>query len=266
MKALCIWTVALAALSVGCEGGELEAAEAPVASLRALSGTTPDGDLRLDAQGRLQIDEALYRLFDYVLTAEGEAEVETLARRVEQIALALLEDGEAAASASALFLRYVGYRAGVGELLRRWEAAPTAPGWAEVERAHEALLATLGPMPEAMIQDHRQGLARALEIREALQDAGADGQLRHVAMRAVISAWSPPEAPSLAAQLDGRRDPGAEIRRRALETERARWRAKLRRWMADPEAVALSPAERRRAEVWRAHHETLTAATALGEP
>ncbi|MFN3201502.1 MAG: hypothetical protein ACE366_24075 [Bradymonadia bacterium] len=242
----------------GCADGQLESAEAPAKeTLQALAGTTPDGQLTLDDHGRLRIDEELYTLFDYVLTAEGEAGPEALADKVEQLALTMVPP-EAAEEAASIFTRYLTYRQGVAEALSRWHGAPEPPTWEEVQKAHGGLLAELGTMPANMVNIQLESLARSVEIRQVLDRVGADPLDRRAAVKELVAVWLPPgQTQSLGMQLASQRDAAAEVRLKALEADRVRWREKFTRWQADPASVVLTPSELRRAQVWAVHGELM---------
>ncbi|MCE7507821.1 lipase secretion chaperone [Alloalcanivorax xenomutans] len=89
-----------------------ELADSPPPSWR---GTRPDGALAEDEDGNLIINEALRRRFDYVLSALGEEDLETLKARLAADFEARLSPS-AAARAWALLQQYLGYREALAEL------------------------------------------------------------------------------------------------------------------------------------------------------
>ncbi|KAF0806642.1 lipase chaperone [Alcanivorax xiamenensis] len=87
-------------------------ADSPPPSWR---GTRPDGALAEDEKGNLIINEALRRRFDYVLSALGEEDLDTLKARLAADFEARLSPS-AAARAWALLQQYLGYREALAEL------------------------------------------------------------------------------------------------------------------------------------------------------
>lgn len=84
----------------------------PIASLR---GTEVDGQLRVDAQGNLQISEDLRRLFDYFLSTQGEEPLSASIQRLRDYLAAQLRD-PALGQANALLNQYLAYKGALAEL------------------------------------------------------------------------------------------------------------------------------------------------------
>jgi lipase chaperone LimK len=140
---------------------------APFASLR---GTSLDGAFDVDSAGRFVPTASVVRLFDYLLSAEGEAPFEAIRARVEAEARRALPEAEAA-RATALFDRYVAYRRLVGE-----KSTGLSPGdlRGALASAHAARVETFGAEDTARMFGDQEAVAQATitESQAMLSDAG----------------------------------------------------------------------------------------------
>lgn len=75
----------------------------------SLQGTEVDGELEVDAQGRLRITGGIRRVFDYFLSAVGEEPLETILKRIRAYIRHKLPAG-AAAEAERLLDSYIDYK------------------------------------------------------------------------------------------------------------------------------------------------------------
>lgn len=83
--------------------------ESPLPQARSWDGTTVDGEIHLDAHGKLVPDRALRNLFDYLLTARGELTLEQIKQRLAAAGEARGLDTAQRAALAALFQRYLDY-------------------------------------------------------------------------------------------------------------------------------------------------------------
>lgn len=144
----------------GAAGCAVAQNDAPVPA--SLAGTTVDGDLRIDGQGHLVIDDGTRLLFDYFLTAQGEVSRDDLRILVWREADRRVP--EAADEVMALFDRYLQYRDGVARVLQ--SRPPTV---AEAAAEIAAIRArTVGDAPVFAADD--QALARAVAMTRAAGD------------------------------------------------------------------------------------------------
>jgi lipase chaperone LimK len=235
----------------------------------SLRGTTPDGELRLDAAGNLVRDAGLRRLFDYWLTLDGEFDDDEL-RALLRAAVADSHGDAVASQAMAAFERYLGLRSQLAA------APPEGALEQRLRRLQEARRAWFGTDAEAMFGEEeaqvRYTLDRQRIERADLPDAERAAQLaaleagrpaaEHVAE---FDATSAALAVEQTRQLDADRADAATRRAErtglwgreaadrlaALDAQRAQWDGRVaafarerERLLADP---ALEPAARERA-------------------
>lgn len=81
----------------------------------SLRGTTVDGQLRADVNGRLVINHDVRRVFDYFLSVVGEESPDRVLERIRAYAASQLP-GPAAAEAEQLLLRYLDWQAAAGQI------------------------------------------------------------------------------------------------------------------------------------------------------
>ena len=132
----------------------------------SLRGTAPDGDVGLDAQGRLRLDAGLVRRFEHYLSLIGEFEI----REIRRLLQADLSDEFGAAVAGAAltaFDRYVGLRQALAETELSSDLAR------RLEQLHRLRRDWFGPDAEAMFG------AEEAEVRYTLarRDIASDGTL-----------------------------------------------------------------------------------------
>lgn len=89
----------------------------------SLLGSTPDGAVTVDANGRLRPSIELRRLFDYFLSAIGELDLAAIRARLLDY-LGSTENPVLAAEVAALFDRYVDYQAELAQQSASFGAAP----------------------------------------------------------------------------------------------------------------------------------------------
>lgn len=139
----------------------------------SLAGTSVDGDLRLDAQGRFVPGPEALVLFDYFLSATGEEPEERIhARIVAEIRRRLPPD--AARDAATLFDRYLGYRSAARPLF-----ADDRPASTDVERRFQRIRELrreiLGAeLAAALFGEEERVVAIDLERQRVLQQQGLD--------------------------------------------------------------------------------------------
>jgi lipase chaperone LimK len=237
------------------------AAEAAALPLPAsLEGTTPGGELLLDASGRFLPGPEALSLFDYFFAASGEEPAERIrARIVAEIRRRL--PPAAAAEAEALLERYLAYREGAAALFasdlsfadpeRRFQrirelrrevfgAGLAAALFGEEERIlavdlERQRVAQAGLAPEerarrlaaleAELPDAERR-ARA-ETRAALELRAAEAELR--------AAGAGPAA--IAAERERRFGPEAAARLAALDERRAAWDERVAAYRAERDAL-----------------------------
>lgn len=80
-----------------------------------LTGTSPDGDLQTDANGKLIISDAIKKRFDYYLSAVSEIGIEKSIALVEKNIIESLPE-EAASEALDILNSYITYKSGIRHL------------------------------------------------------------------------------------------------------------------------------------------------------
>lgn len=216
----------------------------------SLRGSEPDGDLRLDQDGRFVADADAMRFFDYFLTAEGELPDHALHALVHE-AIARRLPAAAAGQASEAFERYLDYRAEAARIvadpdqtvadardrLLRLHAERVAhvPGLA----ADPVLFNRAAALHRVMIQpglDRAVRAARVAEVETALPIPGQDRRpaaqrethllqrLHQAEQRLHARGGSAAELRALRADLVG---PAAAERLARLDQERARWQQRV---------------------------------------
>jgi len=139
----------------------------------SLDGTSVDGDLRLDAEGRFVPGPEALLLFDYFLSATGEEPDERIhARIVAEIRRRL--PPAAAGDAEALLDRYLAYRAAARELFDDQELA-----FADVERRFQRIRELRrevfgAELATALFGEEERVAAIDVERQRVLQQEGLD--------------------------------------------------------------------------------------------
>jgi lipase chaperone LimK len=252
-----------AATTSGADGRSSEAAPVDVAARpRSLRGTGVDGGLLVDAQGRFVPTRDARRLFDYFLTATGEAPDDLIrARIVREIKRRLPPD--AARDARTLLEDYLVYRERV-----RGVADADDPSDDDLDARLATLVAlrraVLGPVAaEAFFADEEADARRLLEQRRIANDPSLPPEERAARIDALVAAEEatlPSETRE--ARATARR---ATVLRAAEEEIRAHGGsdaevAAARERLVGPEAAArLAALDRRRAE-WRGRVDAFRAA------
>jgi lipase chaperone LimK len=144
--------------------------------VRSLRGTEVDGDLETNAAGRFVPTAAAVRLFEYFLSAEGEAPSSTLRARVAAEAARRLYAPEAA-RAVALFDRFVASREAAG-LRHGGETRDPATALAAT---HAARVAAFGEEDAAAMFGAEEAAAAAAIAEAAPPGAGSPSEARAAA-------------------------------------------------------------------------------------
>jgi lipase chaperone LimK len=247
------------------------AAAAPVASQL---GSDPDGDVALAEDGRLRVDRALRRFFDWHRAAAGELDENGMRARLTDALYARVTEA-AAAEALAIYARYVDYLAASDGLPFHGDALLHLDALRALRRA------LLGDeVASAFFADEEAAIEARLVRRALLADRRLDATARERRLAAVEAALPEElrESPELRALQDAEvldalyeadgTDPARRHDERAalfgedaatalarLDHERADWQARVDRYLALQQSLhgdlALSPAEReRRLERW----------------
>jgi lipase chaperone LimK len=253
---------------------------------RALRGTRPSGDLRVDADGHFVPGPESLLFFEYFLSASNELPIEALVARMVGAIRARL-DPPADAEAEVFLADYLDYlAAGDREL-----ATPGLAGSADLERrfqwVRELRREHFGAeLAERLFADEETAARIHLERRRIRSDpdlspearrarlaeleagypesvraarARATEPLRHAREESMLRAAgaTPGEIHELRVERFG---PEAAERMAALDARRARWNERLAAWRAERDALAAAtpdPAERAAAlEALRAEHFT----------
>lgn len=111
----------------------------PAPFVRSMAGTQPDGRLDAAPGGALKVDAELRHLFDYYLSALGEAELPAIRAGIEQELERRLKPA-AAAEAKRLLGQYLAYKRALGEA-ERGQGAPSASGTSFATAARNRLIA-----------------------------------------------------------------------------------------------------------------------------
>ena len=118
--------------------GPSQAAPARVPFVPSMAGTQPDGQLDAASGGALKVDSELRHLFDYYLSALGEAELPAIRAGIEQELERRLKPAEAA-EAKRLLGQYLAYKRALADA-ERTQAVP-AGGTSFAAAARNRLLA-----------------------------------------------------------------------------------------------------------------------------
>jgi len=222
-----------------------------VLAASSLRGAVPDGLVALDGAGRLVVDRALRRRFDWYLALAGESDHAGLralfARDVEAA-----HGVATAAEALAWFDRYV-------DCLRAESALPPVAGAADrLAALHAVRERVLGPAVAAAFYGDEE--REAVEVLARL-DAGRDAPLprgeaaaaARVAAHDERLARSAADAATRHAQRSTHWGPEAADRLAALDLERAQWRGRIEAYRRDAQMIhadrSLDDASRNRALV-----------------
>ncbi|HEY2509519.1 MAG TPA: lipase secretion chaperone [Polyangiaceae bacterium] len=145
----------------------------------SLRGTDVDGTLQVLADGRFVANAEAVRLFDYLLSTEGEVPADAIRTRLADEAHRRLSPAEAA-RAIALFDRYVAYRRG-GDV--RTPKGTRGDYRGALEASHAARVAAFGEEDARRMFGQDEALARAsiVEAEALTSDAGDDERARRVA-------------------------------------------------------------------------------------
>jgi lipase chaperone LimK len=147
----------------------------------SLRGTTRDGDITVDANGRLVLDANLRRLFDYYLALTGEFSDSDL-RTLLLGDVAEAHGAGAAAEVAEVFDRYLGLRAELAH-------APVSADLAErFEQVRAARRNWFGDDADALFGDEEAQIAytlerQALEASDELDDAERQARLDELEAR-----------------------------------------------------------------------------------
>jgi lipase chaperone LimK len=253
--------------------GALDTAPAPPNWPASLRDSAPDGEVTLDAAGRVRASLELRRLFDYFLSAIGELDVAAI--RALLLAHVRGLHGEAvAAEVIALFDRYVDYQHAL-------QALPTPIGESlreRLARVRELRRRVLDPaMADAFFADEERYTEYSLDRRDLVADRSLDAATRDARL-AELDARLPPEQrarmqeANAAVLIDEQNrqfaaldlDPaqrqaerealfGAEAAARlaAVDAEQAAWERRVAAYVQARDAIradpALAPAARERA-------------------
>jgi lipase chaperone LimK len=237
--------------------------EVAIAALRqrleasSLRGATPDGDITIGREGRLRVDAALRRRFDWYLSLEGEFGLE----EIRALLLADVRDAQGAAMSAVVaewFDRYLGLRA---ELAQTAFASDPALRLAQLQSAQQRWF---GASAEALFGDELAALAATIERRAIANDASlteaerTQRLARLEATRPAIARAAQAEASAAlllaeqeaqfqqlgldAAQRHAERSAlwgeAAAVRLAALDREQADWEARLREYRGQRDLLA----------------------------
>ena len=219
----------------------VRAAHAPPSFVPSMAGTLPDGRLRATAQDKLLLDAELRHLFDYYLSALGEASLPSVRAAIEH-ELSRRLGPAAAAQARRLLAQYLAYKRALADVDGKLaQHTPGSPAAAARTRLH-AMQATRSSYFTAA---EAQALFADLDARDS--DAIARLEL------AENQALTPVERAQRLAALDSRLPPALRAEREAprrilsLETQVQAARAqgagddevyRLRAAAFDPQAAA----------------------------
>jgi lipase chaperone LimK len=245
---------------------------APAPFVPSMAGTRPDGSLRAPSGGALTIDAELRHLFDYYLSALGEAELPAIRAGIEQELTRRLQPA-AAAEAIRLLGQYLAYKRALADADRAAAAAPGASSAAAARTRLQAMLALrrqfFSPTESAGLfgdSDARDldAIAR-LELMgdKALTPAQRQQKLAELDRRLPIQLQAEREAPlrvlKLEQQVDAARaggageddifrlraaalDPQAAARLAQLDQEQAAWQRRIAAYRAQSSRMGGDPA------------------------
>jgi lipase chaperone LimK len=246
----------------------------------SLQGTEVDGELEVDAAGRLKITGGIRRVFDYFLSAVGEEPLESTLKRIRAYIRHKLPAG-AAAEADRLLDSYIAYKPAL-DSIPQVQASPGNVDLAALRRQMQQVqaLRTQFFTPEvvtAFFGDEDTYDRYTLERLDVMQDKSLTPEQRAVrlaaleqqlpdAMResirvinqvqnldAMTREWkqkggSPAELRQIRESLVG---PEAADRLEALDQENAQWDQRMASWYAERDAIlanrGLSEQDRQRA-------------------
>lgn len=212
MKARARWALALAvlaalgALGFGTPDAEMAAPRhAPAAAqapfVPSMAGTRPDGPVRAAPAGALTIDAELRHLFDYYLSALGEADLPAIRAGIEQELAHRLQPA-AAAEAKRLLGQYLAYKAALADT----EAAAASPAGSSLAAAARARL--------GVMQGQRQRFFTSAEAAGLFGDSDAR-DLDAIARLELMDnkALAPQQREERLAELDRRLPPELQAER-----------------------------------------------------
>lgn len=238
----------------------------------SLRDTEVDGELEVDAAGRLKITNGIRRLFDYFLSATGEEPLETILARIRAYIRHKLPAGPAA-EAEQLLDAYIAYKRGldgiqqvappvggqidlqavkyqmqqVGALRSQYFSAEVIAAFFADEDAYDRYtLARLEVMQDRQLSAAaraQQLAALEQQLPPALQESlKAINQYQN--LQALTDDWqkrggSPAELRQIRENLVG---PEAADRLENLDRERAQWSQRMSAWLAERAAILANPA------------------------
>jgi lipase chaperone LimK len=248
-----------------------DASAAPEPPLDSLRDTEVDGGLARDAHDRFVPTRDALRLFDYFLSATGEAPDAALRARIVREIAARLPPG-AAREAEAFLDRYLAYRAEGARLARDDRLAASADlerrlQWLrELRRAHfgaalaETLFGAEERAAEAALERRRvvedasltdaERAARLAALEQELQAAARDAAALPLRLRQEEAALRAAGAGDAEIHAVREASVGAEAAERLarLDRERAEWQLRLAAYRTARDALvadaSLAPAER----------------------
>jgi lipase chaperone LimK len=170
----------VAASGVDAETAELLALRARL-QRSSLRGATPDGQLVVDAEGRLQGGAELRRRFDWYLSLDGEFTLEA----IRTLLLADVRDAhgaELAAQVAEWFERYLGLRAELADL------ALSGDPRQRLRQLSDAQRRWFGAEAEAWFGEELAQLQLSVEQQAIARDAALDAAQREALLAAVDAA------------------------------------------------------------------------------
>lgn len=246
----------------------------------SLLGTEVDGELEVDAAGRLKITGGIRRVFDYFLSAVGEEPLESILKRIRAYLRHKLPAG-AAAEAERLLDNYIAYKKAL-DGLPKVQASPGNIDLPALRRQMQQVQALRSQFfsPEvvtAFFGDEDTYDRYTLERLDVMQDKSLNPQQRATRLaaleqqlpetlresirvinqvqnlEAMTREWqqrggSPAELRQIRESLVG---PEAADRLEVLDQENAQWDQRMAGWHAEREAIlanrSLSEQDRQRA-------------------
>ena len=152
----------------------------------SLRGTTPDGEVAFDADGRLRHDAALVRRFEHYLSLIGEFELSEI-RALLHADLTHAHGDAAAALALAAFDRYVGLRQALAETELSSDLAT------RLEQLRQLRRTWFGADADAMFGADEAHVRYTLARRAIESDPGLDPEQRSAQLAQLEAARAPAE-------------------------------------------------------------------------
>lgn len=238
----------------------------------SLKDTEVDGELEVDAAGRLKITNGIRRLFDYFLSATGEEPLDTILARIKAYIRHKLPAGPAA-EAERLLDAYIAYKKGldgiqqvaaptgsqidlqavryqmeqVGALRRQYFSPDVIAAFFADEDAYDRYtLARLEVMQDRQLSPAvraQQLAALEQQLPQALQDSlKAINQYQN--LQTLTDDWqkrggSTAELRQIRENLVG---PEAADRLERLDSERAQWSQRMNAWLTERAGILANPA------------------------